>query len=118
MVSAIKKNGVPLYKLVRQRKTVERKPHTVKIMDYQIHHVELSEVDFTMNCTKGFYVRTYMHDIGQHLGCGEHLIALRCMRSSKFDLSCAIKIEDLKVATREQIIEKMIKFDEIAEMLS
>jgi tRNA pseudouridine55 synthase len=118
MVSAIKKNGVPLYKLARQGKTVERKPRAVKVMDYQIHRVELPEVDFTVNCSKGFYVRTYAHDIGQRLGCGAHLIALRRTRSGKFDLSRAIKTEDLKVATREQIIEKMIKLDEIAEMLT
>lgn len=118
MVSAIKKNGVPLYKLARQGKTVERKPRAVTVMDYQIHRVELPEVDFTVECTKGFYVRTYAHDIGQHLGCGAHLIALRRTRSGKFDLSRAIKTEDLKVATREQIIEKMISLEEIAEMLA
>lgn len=117
MVSAIKKNGVPLYKLARQGKTVERKPRAVTVMDYKIHRVELPEVDFTVHCTKGFYVRTYAHDIGQHLGCGAHLIALRRTRSGNFDLSRAIKTEDLKVATREQIIEKMIKLEEIAEML-
>lgn len=117
MVSAIKQNGVPLYKLARQGKTVERKPRAVTVMDYQIHRVELPEVDFTVNCTKGFYVRTYAHDIGQHLGCGAHLIALRRTRSGKFDLSRAIKTEDLKVATREQIIEKMIPIEEIREML-
>lgn len=118
MVSAIKKNGVPLYKLARQGKTVERKPRAVKVMDYQIHRVELPEVDFTVHCTKGFYVRTYAHDIGQKLGCGAHLIALRRTRSGKFDLSKAMKTEDLKVASREQIIEKMIKLDEIADLLT
>jgi tRNA pseudouridine55 synthase len=118
MVSAIKRNGVPLYKLARKGITVERKPRAVKVMGYKLHRVELPEVDFTVNCTKGFYVRTYAHDIGQDLGCGAHLIALRRTRSGKFDLSRAIKTEDLKVATREQIIEKMIKLDEIAEMLS
>lgn len=118
MVSAIKRNGVPLYKLARKGITVERKLRAVTVMDYKIHRVELPEVDFTVNCTKGFYVRTYAHDIGQKLGCGAHLIALRRTRSGKFDLSRAIKTEDLKVATREQIIEKMIKLDEIAEMLA
>ena len=118
MVSAIKMNGVPLYKLARKGITVERKLRAVTVMDYKIHRVELPEVDFTVNSTKGFYVRTYAHDIGQDLGCGAHLIALRRTRSGKFDLSRAIKTEDLKVATREQIIEKMIKLDEIAEMLA
>lgn len=118
MVSAIKQNGVPLYKLARKGIEVERKPRAVTVMDYAIHRTELPEVDFTVNCTKGFYVRTYAHDIGQHLGCGAHLIALRRTRSGHFDLSRAIKTEDLKVATREQIIEKMISIEEIAQMFA
>ena len=118
MVSAIKRNGVPLYKLARKGITVERKPRAVRVMDYKLHRVELPEVDFTVECTKGFYVRTYAHDIGQKLGCGAHLIALRRTRSGHFDLSRAIKTEDLKVASREQIVEKMIKIEEILEMLA
>lgn len=118
MVSAIKRNGVPLYKLARKGIVVERKPRPVTVMDYTIHRTELPEVDFTVNCTKGFYVRTYAHDIGQHLGCGAHLIALRRTRSGHFDLSRAIKTEDLKVATREEIVAKMISIEEIAAMFA
>ena len=70
MVSAIKKDGVPLYKLARKGQVVKRDPRPVFVTNYQIDRVALPEVDFTVDCSKGFYVRTYAHDIGQTLGCG------------------------------------------------
>src|SRR5204863_226324 len=72
MVSAIKHSGVPLYKLARQGKTVEREPRLVHVYRYSIDRIALPKVDFTVVCSKGFYVRTYAHDIGAfdgvHLG--------------------------------------------------
>lgn len=117
MVSAIKKDGVRLYKLARQGKVVQRDPRPVKVSDYQIHRTELPEVDFTVDCSKGFYVRTYAHDIGQHLGCGAHLTALRRIRSGKFDLSRSIPAMDLKTMGRDAILENLISLEEIAEIL-
>ncbi len=116
MVSAIKKNGVPLYKLARQGKTVERKPRSVYVTDYAITRTELPEVDFTVNCSKGFYVRTYAHDIGQDLGCGAHLSALRRTRSGKFHVDAAMTAAKLKTATPEQIQSKLISLAQISLM--
>ena len=65
MVSAIKKDGVPLYKLARQGKTVEREPRFVHVFGYEIKKVQLPEIDFRVVCSKGFYVRTYAFDIGE-----------------------------------------------------
>lgn len=118
MVSAIKIDGVRLYKLARKGQVVERKPRAVRVDDYSISRIALPEVDFTVHCSKGFYVRTYAHDIGQHLGCGAHLTALRRTRSGKFDLSRAITASDLKVATREELLGRMISLEEIAGMLT
>jgi len=73
MVSAIKKEGVPLYKLARQGKTVEREPRFVHVFGYELQQIQLPEVNFRVTCSKGFYVRTYVHDIGHALGCGAHL---------------------------------------------
>src|SRR3989442_10162555 len=70
MVSAIKKEGVPLYKLARQGKTVEREPRFVHVFSHEVQAVRLPEIDFRVACSKGFYVRTYAHDIGLELGCG------------------------------------------------
>src|SRR5580765_5437297 len=67
MVSAIKRGGVPLYKLAREGKVVERDPRLVHVYRYSINKVALPEIDFTVLCSKGFYVRTYAHDIGEEL---------------------------------------------------
>ncbi|MDA7618879.1 tRNA pseudouridine(55) synthase TruB, partial [bacterium] len=77
MVSAIKKDGVPLYKLARKGQVVERAPRPVFITNYELTRTELPEIDFSVDCSKGFYVRSYAHDIGADLGCGGHLSALR-----------------------------------------
>ena len=86
MVSAIKQGGVPLYKLARQGKMVEREPRLVHVYRYTIDRIASPEIDFTVVCSKGFYVRTYAHDIGESLGCGAHLQELRRTRSGRFDL--------------------------------
>ena len=117
MVSAIKKDGVRLYKLARQGKVVKRDPRAVKVTDYQIHNVNLPDIDFTVHCSKGFYVRTYAHDIGADLGCGAHLSALRRTRSGKFDLTKSIPAMDLKTIGRDAILENLISLEEIAEIL-
>jgi len=116
MVSAIKKNGVPLYKLARKGIEVERKPRAVHITDYQITRTAIPEVDFIVNCSKGFYVRTYAHDIGQDLGCGAHLSALRRTRSGKFTVDKAMTASDLKTATAEDIKNSLISLAEISLM--
>src|ERR1700720_4425445 len=68
MVSAKKHGGVPLYKLARQGKVVEREPRFVHVYRYSIDRIALPEIDFSGLCSKGLYVRTYAHDIGQLLG--------------------------------------------------
>src|SRR5882724_7284895 len=81
MVSAIKHGGVPLYKLARQGKVVERKLRLVHVYRYTVDRIGLPEIDFSVVCSKGFYVRTYVHDIGETLGCGAHLKSLRRTKS-------------------------------------
>jgi len=116
MVSAIKKDGVPLYKLARKGVTIERELRPVRVDGYQITRVELPEIDFVVNCTKGFYVRTYAHDIGEKLGCGGHLSALRRTRSGKFTLDRAVPVADLKTVPREDLLKAMVSLAEISLM--
>jgi len=116
MVSAIKKDGVPLYKLARKGQVIEREPRPVRVTGYQVTRIELPEVDFVVNCSKGFYVRTYAHDIGEKLGCGGHLSALRRTRSGKFTLDRAVTIADLKTAPREDLLKAMVSLAEISLM--
>ncbi|MDF1816887.1 MAG: tRNA pseudouridine(55) synthase TruB [Verrucomicrobiales bacterium] len=116
MVSAIKKDGVPLYKLARQGKEVKRDPRFVHVYTHRIDGIELPKVDFTVKCTKGFYVRTYAHDIGQELGCGAHLSRLRRTRSGRFDLEKAVTFEELKHGDRSEIVKKMLSLPDVSKI--
>jgi len=116
MVSAIKKDGVPLYKLARKGQTIERELRPVYITSHKITRIALPEIDFTVNCSKGFYVRTYANDIGEKLGCGGHLSALRRTRSGKFTLERAVPVADLKTAPREDLLKAMVSLAEISLM--
>jgi len=116
MVSAIKKDGVPLYKLARQGKTVEREPRFVHVYGYQIQRVTLPEVDFRVSCSKGFYVRTYVHDIGQVLGCGAHLAALRRTQSGRFTLERAVPVEWLRTGDRDAVLSKLMTLPEVSRL--
>src|SRR5712691_1892810 len=116
MVSAIKHGGVPLYKLARQGKVVEREPRLVHVYRYTIDRISLPEVDFSVLCSKGFYVRTYVHDIGDALGCGAHLKSLRRLKSGRFDVTSAITVDQIKNATREEILDRMLSLPEVSRM--
>lgn len=117
MFSAVKINGVPCYKLARKGKEIERKSRTVEVLDYEITRIDLAaaEVDFTVHCTKGFYVRTYAHDIGQKLGCGAHLTALRRIRSGHFDVKEAVDVPTLKAASREELMARLLPIDKVLQ---
>ncbi len=116
MVSAIKKDGVPLYKLARQGKEVEREPRLVHVFHHDIKRFESPEIDFRVLCSKGFYVRTYAHDIGQKLGCGAHLSALRRTRSGKFDLTGAVTFEQLKHGPAADLEAALLSLPEVSRM--
>jgi len=74
--SAIKVDGVRAYKSARKGKTIEMKSRTVEIMDFKFTRVELPEVDFTVTCSKGTYIRSLAYDLGKALGSGGYLTAL------------------------------------------
>ncbi len=116
MVSAIKMGGVPLYKMARQGKTVEREPRFVHIFAHEIKNIALPEVEFRVVCSKGFYVRTYAFDIGNDLGCGAHLKTLRRTKSGKFTLEHAVTIEDLKNKPRAEIAAKILSLPTVSRM--
>jgi tRNA pseudouridine55 synthase len=116
MVSAIKKDGVPLYKLARQGKEIEREPRLVTVFHYEITDITLPEIKFRVVCSKGFYVRTYAHDIGQVLGCGAHLQELRRTRSGKFTVDGNIDFPTLKVATREEVVSRLLTLRDVSKL--
>ena len=116
MVSAKKQGGVPLYKLARQGKVVEREPRFVHVYRHSIDKIALPEVDFSVLCSKGFYVRTYAHDIGDTLGCGAHLKNLRRTKSGRFEVANAITVDQIKESPRDQIIPRILSLPHVSRM--
>src|SRR5882762_8160864 len=95
MVSAVKKEGVPLYKLARKGIEVERKPRLVHIYSFRFNEYNEPFGTFRIACTKGTYVRAIAHELGQKIGCGGHLARLRRESSGKHDVQDAVTYEQV-----------------------
>jgi tRNA pseudouridine55 synthase len=108
MVSAIKKDGVPLYKLARKGQTVAREPRLIHIYSFRLLSFTPPHAAFDVACGKGTYVRTLCHDIGQTLGCGACLHALRRTRSGKLDVADALPLDQLLALDREALAARVI----------
>lgn len=102
MYSALKKDGVPLYKLARQGLEIDRDLRTIHISRLELLAIELPLVTFEVDCSKGTYVRTLAHDLGLALGVGAHLTALRRTRNGAFDEAQSISPEQLEVQWLQQ----------------
>ena len=76
----------------------------------------LPEIDFTVVCSKGFYVRTYAHDIGAELGCGAHLHSLRRVKSGRFDVAGAISVDEIKMAEPSEITARVLSLPQVSRM--
>lgn len=108
MVSAIKQKGVALYKLARKGIEVERKPRKIHVYSFEITQFENPFVSFRVKSTKGTYVRTLAHDIGQDLGVGASLDALRRTESGPLSIEKAHTMDDVLACERETLDEKMV----------
>jgi len=107
MYSAVKVGGKKLYELARQGVEVEREAREINIPRLDITRIELPEVDFIVDCSKGTYVRTLATDIGSRLGCGGTLTALRRTRCGKFSIDDAVSMEALKAMDQEEFTSMM-----------
>jgi len=116
MVSAIKQDGVPLYKLARQGKTVEREPRFVHVYAHEIQAVRLPLIDFRVVCSKGFYVRTYAFDIGEELGCGAHLQSLRRTKSGRFSVDQAVPVDELRNGDPAAVAARILSLPAVSRM--
>jgi tRNA pseudouridine55 synthase len=96
MHSAIKHQGKPLYEYIRKGETVEREPRQITIHDLRLERLQGEELEFSVLCSKGTYVRTLAEDIGEALGCGGHLIALRRTSIGEFGLNEAHTLAQLE----------------------
>ena len=96
MFSALKKDGVRLYQLARQGKEIPREPRAIRIDALHIKKISGSELEFTVTCSRGTYVRTLAADMGQSLGCGAHLKSLRRTACDHLKIEQSVGIEDLE----------------------
>ena len=108
MVSAVKIGGVPLYKMARKGEEVEREARLVHVYSIRIDEFGIPDTRFTVSCTKGTYVRTLCNDIGEKLGCGGHLAALRRIRSGRFDVKDAISMDALRELPRQDLASRLV----------
>ena len=112
MVSAIKMNGVPLYKLARKGQEVEREPRFIHIYKFALREFNPPRVTFEVKSTKGTYVRTLAHDLGHRLGCGACLSQLRRTQSGDFSLSNAWQLEDVLKWDRAELEKRIISVNQ------
>jgi tRNA pseudouridine55 synthase len=103
MFSAKKVKGVPLHKMARKGKEVEREPRFVHIAGFDLLGMRLPEVDFRMEVSKGTYVRTVAHDLGEKLGCGAYLKRLRRTAIDDIPVDRAVSLDTLAEAPPSQL---------------
>jgi len=114
MYSAIKVNGRRLYDIARSGGEVERKKRPITIHNISLAGRKEDDYIIDVNCSKGTYVRTICHDIGQELGCGGCMSALRRTRAGGFDVSQAHKLSEVqRYADEGRIEELLIGVDEL-----
>ena len=106
--SAIKKDGVPHYKLARRGEQVETIARPVEIFSIELCEANIPEVEFDVHCSKGTYIRSLAHDLGEKLGCGAHLTALRRTAVAQFSINDAISLDQLREAFANGYAEKYL----------
>jgi len=98
MYSALKRDGKPLYEYARAGVTLERTPRQVRIHEISVSDFDGRDFDLSVACSKGTYIRTLAEDIGEALGCGAHLVALRRTRIGSFNIEDAVPLQVLEDA--------------------
>lgn len=112
MYSALKVNGKKLYELAREGKVIERKARPVKILDIQILEIDLPKVRMEVLCSKGTYIRTLCHDIGEKLGCGGCMESLIRTRVSTFRIEDAKTLDEIETLKQEgKLAELLVPID-------
>lgn len=108
MYSALKVNGKKLYELAREGIEVERKARPVKLLDIQIKEINLPRVRMVVTCSKGTYIRTLCHDIGELLECGACMEELIRTKVSCFDIQDALTLEQVSTLKQEERLGEIL----------
>jgi tRNA pseudouridine55 synthase len=118
MFSAVKIDGVPLYKSARKGEEVAREPRFIRVASWDITGFAPPRFDFRLRCTKGTYVRTLAHDLGQKLGCGAHLAALRRTATEKFRIEQALPLEQILALSLPEIEQRLIPARDVVPLFA
>ncbi|MEI6588488.1 MAG: tRNA pseudouridine(55) synthase TruB [Verrucomicrobiota bacterium] len=108
MYSAIKVDGVPLYKMARRGEEIPREPRFIRVVSWEMLKFYSPHIDFRVQCTKGTYVRTLAHDLGAKLGCGGCLSALRRTGSGTLKIAQALTLEQIEALTIPEIEKHLV----------
>ena len=118
MYSAIKINGKKLYELAREGKEIERPARRISIYGIDIKDMDIPRVTMEVSCSKGTYIRTLCHDIGEKLGCGGVMEELLRIKSGDFELDSALKLSEVERLVKEGgIEERIISVDRVFKAL-
>ena len=108
MYSAVKQGGQALYKLAREGKEVERSPREVTVYRIDLLNFDGEYLELEILCSKGTYVRTIAHDLGQMLGCGAHVVELRRLGVGDFRIDEAVALEDVEDLQSPEEVEQLL----------
>ncbi len=108
MYSALKVNGQKLCDLARRGQTVERSPRKITVYNIDIEKICLPRVTMTIHCSKGTYIRTLCHDIGENLGCFGTMESLMRTESAGFEIRDALRLEEIAKLWKEDRFEACI----------
>jgi tRNA pseudouridine55 synthase len=116
MYSAIKVNGKKLYEYARKGETVEVKTRKICVKKLTIENIDIHNqaektVEFTVQCSKGTYIRTICQDVGEILGCGATMAALERTESGRFTIADSVDLEKLQAMTKEEIEREILPAD-------
>ena len=112
MYSAIKIGGVPLYKKARKGEEVAREPRFIRVMSWDLLALQSPVITFRLRCSKGTYVRTLAHDLGNKLGCGAHLSSLRRTATDRFNVAQALTLDQIEKLSLPEIQRRLIPVGE------
>ena len=117
MYSALKKNGIPLYKLARKGIEIERQPREVSIYEIKFISLEDDIVSLEVSCSKGTYIRTLIEDIGRDLNCGGHVVELRRIGFAHLNIAQSRSFEELKKMSLDELDKLLLGSDEMLPSL-
>ena len=117
MHSALKKNGKPLYEYAREGVEIDRKPREVNIFELKVANAlvqrSCTAINFVVKCSKGTYIRTLAEDIGEALGCGAHLTALRRTAARDFDTAQCVTMQRLETLSEEERLRLLLSAESL-----